>query len=296
MSIHAGIDIAARTFVLAWRVDGRLAGTREFSQGAAGHGAAAALLGELGAERVVLEATGVYYLDLAWALAEAGLPVAVINPRRFHHFAALRDIGRQINHLTRARTQAKNRLHALKAPATTPALLIRDERAGIAALDRRIVQLSEAAAELISAEPALAQTLTHLQAVKGIGLASALALLAELAVLPAELKAKQVARHAGLDVRLTQSGTSVDKPGRLSKTGNAYLRTALYMPALSAARHDPYARAFYQALIQRGKKKMQALCALMRKYLTGLWACIKAGEPFDSSRLFSPIHLQQTGQ
>lgn len=329
MSIYAGIDIAARTFVLAWREGERLGGVREFAQSPAGHEGAAALLSRLAPERVVLEATGVYYLDLAWALAEAGLPVAVINPRRFHHFAALRaapsktdridatllaeyaqrmnpprwqapdrnrralrDIGRQINRLTHARTQAKNRLHALQATSATPPLLIEDERAGIAALDQRITQLSEAARELVDAEPALAQRLVHLQAAKGIGLASALALLAELAVLPTELKAKQVARHAGLDVRLTQSGTSVDKPGRVSKTGNAYLRTALYMPALSAARHDPYARAFYQALIRRGKKKMQALCALMRKYLTGLWACMRSGEPFDSARLFSPKHLQ----
>jgi len=209
---------------------------------------------------------------------------------------ALRDIGRQINRLTHARTQAKNRLHALEATQSTPRLLIRDERGGIATLDRRIKRLSEAAVALIEAEPSLHRQLTHLQAAKGIGLASAVALLAELCVMPEDLKAKQLARHAGLDVRLTQSGTSVDKPGRLSKSGNAYLRSALYMPALSAARHDPHARAFYQALIRRGKKKMQALCALMRKYLTGLWACIQTDEPFDSSRLFSSEHLQQAGQ
>lgn len=329
MSIYAGIDIAARSFVLAWRRGGRLAGTREFTQSPSGHAAALALLARLAPERVVLEATGVYYLDLAWALAEAGLAVAVINPRRFHHFAALRaapsktdridaallaeygermdpplwrapdptrralrDIGRQINRLTHARTQAKNRLHALEATGATPALLLEDERGGIAALDQRIERLSTAAAELIEAEPALARMLAHLRSAKGIGLVSAVALLAEMAVLPADLKAKQLARHAGLDVRLTESGTSVDKPGRLSKSGNAYLRSALYMPALSASRHDPYARAFYQALIRRGKKKIQALCALMRKHLTGLWACIKAGEPFDSARLFSPQHLQ----
>lgn len=328
--VYAGIDIAARSFVLAWREAGRLAGTREFAQSPAGHAESVALLKRLAPARIVLEATGVYYLDLAWALAEAGLAVAVINPKRFHHFAqlrgvasktdrldaalladyaecmnppvgsapgashqALRAIGRQINRLTHARTQAKNRLHALVSTRTTPRLLIADERAGIEALDRRIARLSAAALELIEAEPALARMLAHVQAAKGIGRVSATALIAELCVLPAHLKADQVSRQAGLDVRLTQSGTSVDKPGRLSKAGNAYLRTALYMPALSAVRYDPYARAFYQALIQRGKKKMQALCAVMRKYLTGLWACIKAAQPFDSSRLFSSQHLQQ---
>jgi transposase len=77
----------------------------------------------------------------------------------------------------------------------------------------------------------------------------------------------------------------------LSKAGNAYLRSALYMPAMSAIQWDTRAKAFYKALVARGKKKMQALCAVMRKYLTGLWACIQNDTPFDSSRLFSDIHL-----
>jgi transposase len=117
-------------------------------------------------------------------------------------------------------------------------------------------------------------------------------LLAELAVLPRELKSAQVSRYAGLDVRLCQSGSSVSKPGRLSKAGNAYLRSALYMPALSAVRFDPNVKAFYEALQKRGKKKIQALCAVMRKYLTGLWACIKLNTPFDSQLLFSSVHTK----
>jgi len=84
----------------------------------------------------------------------------------------------------------------------------------------------------------------------------------------------------------------VSKPGRLSKAGNAYLRSAFFMPALSAVRHDPNAKAFYEALQQRGKKIIQALCAVMRKYLTGVWACLKLDVPFDSSKLFSTEHLE----
>jgi transposase len=97
----------------------------------------------------------------------------------------------------------------------------------------------------------------------------------------------QVSQYAGLDVRLCQSGC----PGRLSKTGNAYLRTALYMPALSAARYDPKTRAFYPTLQQRGKKKIQALRAIMRKLLTSIWACIKSNSPFNSNLLFNNFPL-----
>ncbi|WP_423836461.1 transposase [Stutzerimonas stutzeri] len=62
----------------------------------------------------------------------------------------------------------------------------------------------------------------------------------------------------------------------MSKAGDVYLRSTLYLPALSAVRHDPNARAFYEALQKRGKKKIQALFGVMRKQLTGLWGLSQA--------------------
>lgn len=328
MSDYVGIDVGAKSVVVCVRQAGRTVTTQEFKQTPEGH---QALIRKLGKQTacVVLEATGIYYLDLTVALHRAGLPVAVINPRSFHHFAnlklnnsktdavdaallaeygecmkpslwqapnetllGLRDIGRQVNRLTAARTQAKNRLHALRSKSNTLALLIEDEVEGIERLDQRIARLTKAAIELIDQQPQYKQQLAHITQAKGIGLASGIAILAELSVLPRELKAPQVSRYAGLDVRLCQSGTSVNRPGRLSKAGNAYLRSAFYMPALSAVRYDPNAKAFYEALQKRGKKKIQALCAVMRKYLTGVWACLKLGVPFDSSKLFSEEHLK----
>ena len=64
------------------------------------------------------------------------------------------------------------------------------------------------------------------------------------------------------------------------------------MPAMSAVRFDPNTKAFYEALVARGKTKLQALVAVMRKYLTGLWACVKTDTPFDSSLLFSDCHAK----
>jgi transposase len=262
------------------------------------------------------------------ALAAAGLPVSVINPKSFHNFAKLtltnsktdgidaqllaeygermpprlwvpptpmqlelRAIGRHINRLTGHRTRAKNELHALQATETTMALLIEDEEDAIAMFDKRIERFRQAGRELITKCPELTAQFKHMVAAPGMGEISAFAALAELTTLPVTLKSSQVSRHAGLDVRLTQSGTSINKPGRMSKAGNAYLRAAMFMPALTAIRCDPYVKAFYEALVGRGKKKMQAIGAVMRKYLTGLWACMRAGEDFDTAKLFSKIHL-----
>lgn len=329
MSVFVGIDIAAQTFDLVCKKAGKFTKVERFKQSPEGHAKVIKRLKTLKPTLIVMEATGIYYLDLAVALSLSGLPVAVINPKSFRHFAeltltnsktdavdaalladygarmepkqwtppnetylALRDIGRQINRLTGSRTQAKNRLHALQSKQSTISLLIEDEEEGIERLTKRITRLTEAALTLIAENSELSERFTNMCAAKGVGQASAIAVLAELSVLPTSLKASQVSRFAGLDVRLTQSGTSVNRPGRLSKAGNAYLRSALFMPAMSAVRHDARAKAFYEALIARGKKKIQALCAVMRKYLTGLWACIRTGSMFDSTLLFSEEHIQ----
>lgn len=331
MNVWVGLDIAAKSFDMVSRRREANTQARRFSQDPRGHAEAIERLKVLKPSLIVMEATGIYYLDLAVALIDAGLPVSVINPKSFRHFAelklsasktdgldaallaeygqcmqprcwtpptearlALRDVARQINRLIGNRTQAKNRLHALKAKRATLPLLIEDEQEGIDRLDERIERLKRAALTLIKADHELSRQLADVTAAKGVGEGSAIALLGELCVLPAHLKAPQVSRHAGLDVRLSQSGTSVNKPGRLSKAGNTYLRAALYMPAMSAIQHDPRAKAFYEALVARGKKRMQALCAVMRKYLTGIWACVQKDTPFDSALLFSDVQLEKS--
>jgi transposase len=95
--------------------------------------------------------------------------------------------------------------------------------------------------------------------------------------------------HAGLDVRIFQSGTSVDKAPRISRHGNKYLRRALFHPALVAGVHDPHARAFKERLIARGKKKMQANVAVMRKLLTAAWALVRNPAEYDGGKLFASL-------
>lgn len=324
MSVHIGLDVGSRTTAMGWREKGRSAGSWEIQQTSKGRKAAVKKILALKPLSVVMEATGIYYLDLAMELSAAGLPVSVINPKSSRNFARLmlqnsktdaidaqllaeygermsprlwtpptaiqlelRAIGRHINRLVGHRTRAKNELHALMATGTSPAILIEDEEDAIVTFDSRIERFRKAGRELIASCPMLQAQFNHMLAAPGMGEVSTLAALAEMTTLPTTLKSSQVSRHAGLDVRLTQSGTSIDKPGRLSKCGNAYLRSSLFMPAISAIRCDPLVKAFYDALVARGKRKMQAICAVMRKYLTGLWACMRSGENFDTAELFS---------
>lgn len=283
-------------------------------------------LARSGALRVLVEATGIYYLDVALIAHELGAEVMVINPKVGHHFAKvlqqrsktdrldaamlleflgcrpfvawvppraslleLRYYGRYLTQLTEDGTAARNRLHALSSTRASPKALVADLKRAIANLDRRIERIRKAAIGLIQSDAELAGSYKALLSVIGIAEISAVSLLAELMVLPRNLSSRACVSHAGLDVRLHQSGSSINLAPRISKHGNKYLRRALFMPALSAVSHDPHARAFWERLLARGKRKMQANVAVMRKLLTAVWALVRNPSKYDGSKLyFSP--------
>lgn len=276
-------------------------------------------------KRVVLEATGVYHLDLALYLHNSkGIELMVLNPKAAKHFAeacqtrtktdrvdanglaefcqrmpfepwqppsdqvlALRACSRRLAALTHQRTRAKNQLHALRSTDSTPAFIVEDVQLSIAQFDQQIKTLQAKTVQLIQQDPELQHSFELLLSVKGIGEKSAIQLLGELLVLPADMRAKQWVAMAGLDPRQHQSGTSVDKKARISKAGNRYLRTALYMPALVVSRHVPQVKAYYEHLINdRGLKKIQAVCAVMRKLLHAIHAMWKTSTKFDPERFY----------
>lgn len=274
--------------------------------------------------RVVMEATGVYHWEAALAAHSAGLQVSVINPKTSTNFARalsvrtktdrvdadmllefaqrmpflrwhpprllvieLRAISRHIQALHEQLVATKNRLHAQQVAGECPAFVLRDQRQEIQRLERRIAKASTEAMARIKADSELQAQFNALDSITGIAQASAIAILGELATLPTQLRAKECVAHAGLDVRQHESGSSVAKPGRLSKHGNHYLRRAFYMPALVAIVHDPHAKAFYERLVAKGKRKMQAICAVMRKLLTAAWSLSKSRAIYDGSLLFA---------
>ena len=89
-------------------------------------------------------------------------------------------------------------------------------------------------------------------------------------------------RTSKTEVRAT---CSVHKKTRISKAGNKHLRRALYMPALVASQHDAHLGGFYQRLLARGKTKMQALVAVMRKLLHAIFGIFKHLQPYDGAKL-----------
>ncbi|WP_292557120.1 transposase [Methylobacter sp.] len=250
-----------------------------------------------------------------------GVEVMVINPKASHHFAkvlmkrsktdavdaellaiysermpfeawqrpadeqiALRAISRRIAALSKQKTQTKNQLHALTATEETPALVIEHIKALIALLEKQIAAHRSSALELIRQHQPLAEALTWVTSIKGIAQASGIQLLAELMILPQDMTARQWVAYAGLDPRVFESGSSVSKKPRISKAGNKFIRQALYMPALVATRFEPNIKGYYVHLIQdNGLKKVQAICAVMRKLLHAIHGMLNAKQAFDGT-------------
>jgi transposase len=324
--VFVGIDVSACTLVVALERDhqpGRQ--RREFLNTAVGHeGLIQWLSKSATAVQVCIEATGLYSLDLALALHRAeGIEVMVANPRAIADFAKallqrsktdqldaevmlefarrmpfvawqppsspqldLRALMRRITGLKLVSQQEKNRLHSVSQSAEITPLVRKDIQSHLVQLERHIEKLEHQAEAIVQADRELARQFCHLVSVRGIARVSALHLLAELVVLAPDMTARQWVAHAGLDPRHHESGTSVHKPTRISRAGNRYLRSALFMPALVATQHDPNIRAFYQKLVDRGKTKMQAIVAVMRKLLHALHGMLRTDSDFVGEKFF----------
>lgn len=315
-----GIEVSYQTLV----VDQAGKPPREFPNTAAGHRALlAGLRRNTLPLRVCMEATGLYGLDLALHLSAAGIPLQVANPRAVRNFArammqrsktdrldavVLREyaarmpfepwqppsaqalklmaVAHRVEALTHMLVAEKNRLHAASLSRALPELIRRDLRRSLQNLERAVRRLTQEALLFIAEDPQLARRLELLVSIPGIGVTSALALLAELLRFGPDSDVRQWVAYAGLDPRLHLSGSSVAKKPVVSKTGNAHLRRALYMPALVASQHEPHLRAFYQHLLVRGKTKLQALVAVMRKLLHAIFGMFKHNATYDGSKVF----------
>ena len=187
--------------------------------------------------------------------------------------------------LIAARSAEKNRLHAAQRGGDPRCVRLSIERQ-IAQLGREIATLQQAALDLVRGDQLLAQCFAELLTTKGIATRSALALLGELSVLPAGMGKAQWVAMAGLDPKPQESGKSLCAPRHISRQGNVQLRRALYMPALVMAQRSGPGCAYYQDLLARGKRPLQALVALMRKLLLAIWGMFESHTPFDPARFY----------
>jgi transposase len=324
-----GLEVSARELVVAR--EGQA--VQRFANTEAGHGQLLKALtrGEKRV-RVVMEATGLYGMDVALRMSAAeGVEVMVANPRSVRDFAkammqrsksdpldaqvlreyagrmpfrgwqrpnenrlALWSITRRIAAVTEQMRAEKNRCHAAGISQATPTCVRRDLTRSLRGLEQSLRRLRLEADKCIAADAELHRQFHLLVSVPGIARSSALQILGELVLLPADRDIRQWVAYAGLDPTEYSSGESVRRQSRLSRDGNRHLRGALYMPALVAIRHEPHLRGFYQHLVSRGKRKMQALLAVARKLLHAIYGMFRNNATYQGHRVFQLSQLPTT--
>ena len=258
---------------------------------------------------IVLEATGGFETTVAAALAGAGLPLAVVNPRQIRDFA--RALGKLAKtdaidakviaiFAEKIRPQARpiasqqaQRLGELVARRRQIVEMIgmeqnRRRRAGekrlIKQIDRHIAFLEKELAEVdsdidagVRASPVWRETEELLTSVPGVGPVTARTLIAELPEL-GQLDRRKLAALVGVAPFNRNSGTW--RGHRMISGGRTSVRTVLYMASLAAIRFNPVIRANYQRLVARGRPKKVAIIACLRQLLTILNAIVRDATPW----------------
>jgi len=121
--------------------------------------------------------------------------------------------------------------------------------------------------------------------ITGIGLLTAVIVLAETNGFDLIRNKRQLTSYTGLDVKEKQSGTSVKGKSKISKHGNRYLRKAMHLPALAAIRHDERYKAIFVRLVSKHGIKMKATVAVQRKLLEMTYTIYKSQIKYDKNYL-----------
>lgn len=297
--VFVGIDVSKAQLDVALRPTGRFSAANT----EAGIAEVLTRLQAVSPTLVVMEATGGLEIPLTEALASAGMPVVVVNPRQIRDFAkatgqlaktdaldaqvlaqfaevmrpqprplldaetrALAALLTRRRQLVEMLTAERTRLMSVHTPVR------KSLRTHIAWLERAIQQTDTVLTEAIHQSPVWREKEALLQSTPGVGPVMTTTLLANLPELGA-LTGKQISALVGVAPFNRDSGTL--RGTRTVWGGRAQVRAVLYMAALVAARFNPVIRAFHQRLCAAGKAKKVALTACMRKLLIILNAMMK---------------------
>lgn len=263
---------------------------------------------------VCMEATGHYSEPLAEYLHQEMIRISMVNPLQIKHyskalltrnkndkldatiiaqyaqqmkpraFVPRKEEQKSIREITQLLETLKKQLQALKnqEESTRTAAAQKALKKAILSLEKQIKALEEDLRKMINEDKNLSEAAKLLKSIKGIGEKSAYSILAYLPDLDYFDHAKQLAAYIGLSPRQYESGKMKGKTS-LTCFGHARLRKILYMPALSAKRHNKALRPFVLRLEKNGLKPKAIVGAIMRKLAHLIFGILKHRKPFEAA-------------
>jgi transposase len=251
----------------------------------------------------VMEATGVYYENLAYWLDSHDELVSVVLPNKIKHYVKSLNIKtktdnvdarmlsqfglerkqeywhmpskmmREIKFLSREYREAKaklvvikNQLHAKNHSYGCPESVERRLKRQVSLLETQLLEIEAELRTAAMSDTKLYDKIGRLSTIPGVSFMTVISILAETNAFALVKNAKQLVSYAGLDIEHNQSGLKEGKT-KISKKGNSFIRNALYMPALCATRYNLDMKSFYQRLIERKPAKKIGVTAVARKLL-----------------------------
>lgn len=265
---------------------------------------------------VLMEATGVYYENLAYFLVNNKYSVSVVLPNKVKNFAKtlenksktddidaanqtqfglektlkawepppkifkeLKELIRECRSVKESITGIKNQLHAksysYKANKETVKRLNQHKNF----LQQQLKQINNQIMTLVESDKELCERIKTVSTIEGIGIMTVITTVAETSGFALIKNKNQLASYAGYDIIHDQSGTHTGKT-RISKKGNRQIRRAMYMPALSAIKHNEKLKQTYVRLCKTKGNKKIALIAVARKLLLLIYCLWKKNEKF----------------
>ncbi|GAB4041919.1 IS110 family RNA-guided transposase [Spirosoma gilvum] len=266
----------------------------------------------------LMEATGVYYEQLALSLHQRGAHVIVVLPQKAKHYVKalgiktktdgvdaqalatmacqqsleawrpiseamykLRQLTRQQIDLQNFKTQIGNQLSCLEIGMYQSKEVKKQMSKLIDELDKQITECEKLIAKAVNDTPEWKRKVEQICAIKGVGLLTVANLITETNEFALFGNQRQLVSYAGYDVVENQSGKRVGKT-RISKRGNHRIRRGLHMASLMVVRYEqkPFIE-LYERVFERTKIKMKGYVAVQRKLLTIIYALWKKDEKYD---------------
>jgi transposase len=266
-----------------------------------------------------MEATGVYYEQLALFLTSNDYYVSVLLPSKSKHYLKslgyksktdkidakglsrmgaeqkldqwkpysnsiymLRSLTRQHENLNVQKTTFSNQLHAIEHSGYKNKIVIKQLEQIILLLDKQLIELSNEIETLIKQDPLMNEKVEKICKIKGVAYLTVATIIAETNGFVLFKNQSQLVSYAGYDVVENSSGKHIGKT-RISKKGNSHIRRILHMPAILVKKYEPAFGALYKRVYEKNKVKMKGIVAVQKKLLVIIYTLWKNNTEYNQN-------------